>query len=158
VNLKTKILAASVAAVAVTGGVGATWASADTPSPSPSATSSASPGQQADQTRTNKAKADKKHRSLQQRALYGEVTLGGKKTRVVDFQRGTVAKVSATSVTVKSKDGFTANYQVTSTTKIRKAKEASTISAVEVNDKVRVVATKDGATLTAKKIMDRVKK
>lgn len=153
VNLKTKILAASVAAVAVTGGIGATWAAADTPSPAPSATTSASPTQPPSGT----TKANKAHRSLQQRALHGEVTLGAKKTRVVDFQRGTVAKVSATSVTVLSKDGFTATYQVASTTKVRKDKAASTISAVKVKDHVRVVAVKNGGTTTAKSIVDRVK-
>ncbi len=162
-NTKTKILAASVAAVAVTGGIGATWAAADTPSPSPSATTSAAPTpgghqQKADKTTAGKSKAGRGHRSLQRRALHGEVTLGGQKTRVVDFQRGTVQKVSATSVTVKSRDGYTATYAVTSATKIRKDKSATKVGDVLVNDHVRVVATRDGTTRTAKAIVDRVKR
>jgi hypothetical protein len=154
VKTKTKILAASVAAVAITGGIGATMATAETPTPAPTAPSSATPTQKAD-----KAKNGAKHqgKSLERRALHGEVTLGGKKARVVDFQRGTVAKVSGTSITVKSKDGFTASYVVGSATKIRQAKKATTISNVGLNDKVRIRATKVGGTVTAKVIVEQAK-
>ena len=40
------------------------------------------------------------------RSLHGEVTLAGEKHRVIAFQRGGVQKVSQTSLTVKSNDGF----------------------------------------------------
>jgi hypothetical protein len=49
--------------------------------------------------------------------LHGQVTIqkpgGGYET--LDVQRGTVTAVSATSLTVKSTDGYTTTYAVTST-------------------------------------------
>ena len=147
---KTMIIGAAAAvAVALTGGIGATIASADTPSPTPSVSPTTSP------STGSKDKADKKHRSLQARALHGEVTLAGKKHRVVDFQRGAVEKVSGTSLTVRSADGFTATYVVDAQTKVRKDKTEAQIADVEVGDKVRVVAPQDGSTSTAKRIVDR---
>ena len=146
---KTMIIGAAAVAVALTGGIGATIASADTPSPAPSASPSSSPSTGA------KDKAAKKHRSLEARALHGEVTLGGKKHRVVDFQRGAVEKVSGTSLTVRSADGFTATYVVDAQTKVRKDKAQAEIADVRVGDKVRVVAPQDGSTSTAKRIVDR---
>jgi hypothetical protein len=151
VQTKTMIIGAAAVAVALTGGIGATIASADTPSPAPSASPSTSPSTGA----KDKDKADKKHRSLQARALHGEVTLAGKKHRVVDFQRGAVEKVSGTSLTVRSADGFTATYVVDGQTKVRKDKAEAQIADVEVGDKVRVVAPQDGSTSTAKRIVDR---
>jgi len=149
VQTKTMIIGAAAVAVALTGGIGATIASADTPSPAPSASPSSSPSTGA------KDKAAKKHRSLEARALHGEVTLGGKKHRVVDFQRGAVEKVSGTSLTVRSADGFTATYVVDAQTKVRKDKAQAEIADVRVGDKVRVVAPQDGSTSTAKRIVDR---
>jgi hypothetical protein len=150
VQTKTMIIGAAAAAVALTGGIGATIASADTPSPVPSASPSASPSTGA----KDKDKA-KKHRTLEARALHGEVTLGGKKHRVVDFQRGAVEKVSGTSLTVRSADGFTATYVVDAQTKVRKDKAQAAIADVRVGDKVRVVAPQEGSTSTAKRIVDR---
>ena len=86
----------------------------------------------------------KKH-PLLSRVEHGEATLRTKTgTELVDVQRGTVTAVTPTSVTVRSQDGFTATYTVTSTSKVRKDKQASTISAVAVNDKVALVAVKQG--------------
>jgi hypothetical protein len=158
VNTRTKLLTAGIATLALTGGVGASLASADTPSPAPSSSPSTSAAPSPDQKADKKAskKADKKHRSLQARALHGEATVGGaKKQRVVDFQRGTVTKVSTSSITVKSADGFTATYAVDAKTKVRVDKEPGKISEVKAADRVRVVATEDGSTATAKSIADR---
>ena len=94
-------------------------------------------------------------RALLKRALHGEVTLAGKKTtRVIDFQRGNVQQVSATSITLKSTDGFTATYVVTSDTRVRQAGEVGKLSDVRTGDKVRVVAVKDGKTSAAKAIAE----
>lgn len=149
----TKIIAAGISTIALAGGIGVGIASADPstgPTPSASPTSSASPSTKA----KPKAKADeKKHRDLTRRALHGEVTLGGEKPRVVVFQRGTVDKVSDTSITVKSKDGFTATYGVTESTKIRKAKEKIAAGDIEAADQVRVLGPKTGETTTATRIV-----
>lgn len=144
----TTIVTAALATLALAGSVGVGIAAAD-PTPAPTPSSSASP------TTTSKAADAKKHRPLAARALHGEVTLAGKKHRVIDFQRGTVSKVSGTSITVHSADGFTKTYKVVSTTKVRADKKVATIAAVKTHDRVRVVATKKGSTITANRIADR---
>jgi hypothetical protein len=158
-KMTAKFVAAGVTALALAGGVTAGIASADptTPAPGPSATASPTPGQTAKPNKPAKKnqanKGDKKH-GLLARALHGEATVGGKQTRVVAFQRGTVDQVSATEVTVKSKDGFTATYRIDAKTKVKKDKKAAAIADVKAADRVRIVATKDGSTLTAKTIGD----
>lgn len=159
-NTRTKIAAISLSVVALVGAVGVGISYADdpttTPSPSATPTSNASPGQphnkQGDQ---QKKQGEHAKRALLKRALHGEVTLGGKKTtRVIDFQRGNVQQVSATSITVKSTDGFTATYVVTGDTRIRQADEVGKLADVKTGDKVRVVAVKDGKTNVAKAIAE----
>lgn len=152
-NTRTKVAVAGVSVAALTGIVGVGVAAADSPTPAtPSTGASATPGAKA---KTPGAKAkEHKHHSMFQRALHGEATLGGKKHLVVDFQRGSVTKVSATSITVRSTDGFTASYAVNGDTKVRAQKQASTVGAVKTSDKVRVVGVKNGATVTAKVVVD----
>ena len=157
-NTRSKLVTTGIAALLVTGGIGAGIATADTPAPSPSASPTTSAAPQADKKadRADKKAGEKKHRSLQNRALHGEATVGSaKKQRVVTFQRGAVAKVSATSITVKSVDGFTATYTVDAKTKVRKDKALVTIADVKAADTVRVLATKDGSTALAKSVTDR---
>jgi hypothetical protein len=157
VNTKSLLVSTGIAALLVTGGIGAGIATADTPAPSPSASPTTSAAPKADQKPADQdEKTGKKHRSLQNRALHGEATVGGAtKQRVVSFQRGAVTKVSETSVTVKSVDGFTATYTVDAKTKVRKDKALVTIDDVKAADRVRVVATKDGADAVARTIRDR---
>ncbi|WP_375422824.1 hypothetical protein [uncultured Friedmanniella sp.] len=142
----TKIATAALATLALAGTVGVGIAAAD-PTPAPTPGSSASP--------TATTTDAKKHRPLIARSLHGEVTLAGKKHRVVDFQRGTVSTVSGTSITVHSADGFTKTYRVSAKTKVRSDKKAATIAAVKIHDRVRVVATHKGSTVTANRIADR---
>lgn len=150
----TVILATALSTVALAGVIGVGVAAADpTPTPTPSSTTSAAPTAKP----TKPAKADKKKRDLTQRALHGEVTLGGKKQRVVDFQRGTVSAVSSSSITVRSTDDFSATYVVDAKTKVRHAKEKVAIGDVKTGDKVRVVALKNGSTLTATTVADHTK-
>lgn len=161
---RTRLITAAAVLVALTGTAGATIANAGpTASPTPSARAAA-PSTPTDETAAagtgkNKDKADKragkKHRPLTAKALHGSVTVGGeKKQRVLDFQRGTVSKVSETSVTVRSADGFTATYTVGDKTRVRSQKKAGSITDIKVTDKVRVVAN-DG---TAKAIRERAAK
>lgn len=145
---RTAIITAGLAALALAGTAGVGIAAAD-PTPAPSTSTSAAP------SAAPSAKPAKEHRSLIARSLHGEVTLAGGKHRVVDFQRGTVQKVSSTSITVLSKDGFTQTYVVDSGTKVRVHKQSSTIAAVKTQDRVRVVASTKGSALTAKRIGDR---
>jgi hypothetical protein len=72
-----------------------------------------------------------------------------------DAIKGTVSAVSATSITVKSADGVSQTYAVTSDTAVRvKGTGKSAIASVKVNDTVLVTGTAAGSTMTAKHVLD----
>jgi hypothetical protein len=147
-----KIIVAGVSTVALAGGIGAGLAYADPSDPGPTPTATASP------TPTKKgepARDGRKHRGLTARALHGEVTLAGKQHRVVVFQRGPAEKASATSITVKSADGYTATYVIGTETKVRKNGEAATAADLQAGDRIFVAAAKDGSTPQALRIRAR---
>ena len=87
-------------------------------------------------------------------AVHGQfvVPKSGGGYQTVDTQRGSVTAVSAASITVKSADGFTKTYQVTSTTNVD-AQRAG-ISSVKTGNQVTVVATVSGSTATAVSVLD----
>jgi hypothetical protein len=66
-------------------------------------------------------------------------------------QRGTVTAVSATSISVKSEDGYQATYVVDKDTVVNGTEK---ITAVKQGDNVGVVATVDGGTSTATRVID----
>ena len=74
--------------------------------------------------------------------------------QLLDVQRGQVTAVSPTSVTVRSQDGFTATYGVSSTSTVRVQKKASTIANVHIGDQVAVAAVHSGNTDTIRRIAD----
>ena len=86
--------------------------------------------------------------------VHGQLTVpksgGGYQT--VDVQSGTVSAVSASSVTVKSKDGFTATYTVTSSTSVDA--KAAGISSVKQGDTIFIIAKVSGTTATASNVFD----
>ena len=86
--------------------------------------------------------------------VHGQLTVpksgGGYQT--VDVQNGKVTAVSTGSVTVKSADGFTATYTVTSKTLV--TAEAPGIASVKKGDTVFVTATISGSTATAASVID----
>ena|SRR5215210_5859001 len=150
-----KMIASGIGTVALAVATGAGLAHAGPeriPAASPSATPSASPTTKAD--RQEKADHIRRHPGLLRRALHGEATLGGEKHRVVVFQRGIVQTVTATALTVQSQDGFTASYVLNGETRVRKEKQEASRSDITVQDRVRVLATKDGSTLTARAVRD----
>jgi hypothetical protein len=82
--------------------------------------------------------------------LHGELVVpkkDGGGTQTVVVQTGEVTAVSESSIAVRSSDGFTATYQVTSATRV--GRQGGTITSVEKGATVRVAGTKDGSTLTA---------
>ena len=115
-NKPAKLVAAA-GTIALAGGIGAGLAYADSPTDSPTASPTAQPS-----GKDRKPVGQAKHRRLIARAIHGEVTLAGQKHRVIAFQRGTVAAVSATSLTVKSPDGYSATYLIKSETKVRQGR------------------------------------
>jgi hypothetical protein len=75
---------------------------------------------------------------------------GGYQT--IDVQRGTVTDVSTSSITVKSADGYSATYEVTSSTEVNA--QAAGIGTVKDGDTVGLIATVSGSTKTAASIID----
>lgn len=155
-NKRAKIIIAGAASVAVLGGVGVSLAYADpsSPSPTPSSSPSAGPSQETQKDANKDAKKDRgERRGLLRRALHGEVTLGGEKQRVVVFQRGSVTQVSATAVAIRSEDGYSATYELNPDLQVRRDKEKAAIADVKVGTTIRVLATKEDSTLTARRIV-----
>ncbi|WP_426302696.1 DUF5666 domain-containing protein [Arthrobacter sp. R-11] len=175
-GVRTALIAGGVAVVLGGGSVATVWAAnqiiplytgaspAGTASPSPGATSPATP---------SPGNGNSKHfpvmpRVLPGRGIHGEFTVknnDGSYTTIVT-QTGTVQSVSGSNITVKSEDGFTQSYALASTTAIVKIPDSGpgmqgrrplpqTIKAsdLKAGDTVRVSATKNGATVTATRIV-----
>lgn len=90
------------------------------------------------------------------RILHGEATVQSPqgKDLVVVFQHGKITGLTGSAVTVKSTDGFTATYTVDKTTRIALNGTAGTLSRLKTGDDVRVFGVKNGATTTAKAVID----
>ena len=163
----TKSIAAGVGTVALVGGIGAGLAYADTPADDPTTGPSATPTTSA--TETPMAKPGKRegngfrnrfvrrHLRFVAPALHGEVTLAGQKHQVIAFQRGGVAKVNSTSLTVKSNDGFVETYVLSKDTKVRENGHDAKVADIDSSDPVLVVASKDDSTLDARRVIVRSK-
>ena len=87
-------------------------------------------------------------------AVHGQfvVPRSGGGYQTIDTQRGSVTAVSATSITVKSADGFSKTYQVVSSTNVDAQRNG--ISTVKTGHQVMVTATDGGSTATATSILD----
>lgn len=87
-------------------------------------------------------------------AVHGEfvVPKSGGGYQTIDMQRGAVTAVSATSITIKSSDGFVRTYQVTGSTYVDA--RLSGISSVKTGHQAVVMATVTGGTVTAVRIFD----
>ena len=164
----TKSIAAGVGTVALVGGIGAGLAYADTPADDPTTSPSATPTTSATETPMAKpgGKRDengfrnrfiRRHVRFVARALHGEVTLAGEKHQVIAFQRGGVARVNSTSLTVKSNDGFVETYVLSKDTKVRENGHDSKVADIDSSDRVLVVASKDDSTLDARRVIVRSK-
>jgi hypothetical protein len=86
-------------------------------------------------------------------ALHGEfVTPNGSGYRTMAVQRGRVENVGATSLTVRSADGFTRTYAVDDNTLVNAGRDG--IADVKQGDTVGVVAVVDGGTARAMRVND----
>jgi hypothetical protein len=87
-------------------------------------------------------------------ALHGEFVVpkngGGYET--IDTQQGSVTAVSKDSITLKSEDGFTKTYKVTSDTLVNAARDG--IGTVKTGDTVALTATVSDGTATAVQVTD----
>ena len=75
---------------------------------------------------------------------------GGYQT--IDFQNGKVTAVSSTSITLRSVDGYTHTYVVSSSTMVNAQRDG--IGSIKTGNQVIVQATVSGATATAAQITD----
>ena len=86
--------------------------------------------------------------------LHGQFVIaksgGGYQT--VDVQDGQVTAVSTTSITLKSSDGFTKTYVVTSSTTVDAQRDG--IGSVKVGNQASLFATVSGSTVTATNVAD----
>jgi hypothetical protein len=87
-------------------------------------------------------------------AVHGQfvVPKSGGGYQTIDIQRGSVTAASATSITVKSADGFVKTYRVVSSTNVDAQRDG--ISPVKTGHQVAVAATVSGSTATAVSILD----
>lgn len=87
-------------------------------------------------------------------AVHGTVVVpkpgGGYQT--VAFQNGKVTAVSSTSITLRSADGYTHTYPVTSSTNVNAQRDG--IGSIKVGNQVVVTATINGSTTTVIRIID----
>jgi hypothetical protein len=87
-------------------------------------------------------------------AVHGTVVVpkpgGGYQT--VAFQNGKVTAVSGTSITLRSADGYSRTYQVTSSTMVNAQRDG--VSSIKDGNQVMVDATVSGSTATAARIID----
>ncbi len=161
-----KIIVAGVSTVALAGGIGAGLAYADTPSDEPTS----SPTTTATSSPTDTPATEPSGRRGQNgfrkplvrhqlrfiaRSLHGEVTLAGEEHRVIAFQRGAVQRVSGTSLTVKSNDGFEETYVISDKTNVRENGDQAKLADIDTSDRVLVVATRDDSTLNARRVIVR---
>lgn len=71
-------------------------------------------------------------------------------TKTVVAQRGSVTAVDATSVTVKSSDGFTLTWKISDSSRVIVNRAKADLSAITVGTEVGVAGAKDGDTPTAR--------
>lgn len=85
---------------------------------------------------------DQVRHGMMRDVLHGSFTVATDDgTAVVDVQRGEITAASATSVTVRSSDGFVATYAIGSDTSVRRDRDSATGADLVVGDTVRVRAT-----------------
>lgn len=87
-------------------------------------------------------------------ALHGQFVIGksGGGYQTIDVQTGQVTAVSSTSITLKSSDGFTHSYVITSSTLVDAQRDG--IGSVKVGNQASVQATVSGSTATAVSLED----
>lgn len=101
-------------------------------------------------------KSEKAMKELGFRILHGDsvgMTKDGK-TVEVRHQRGVIEKVSNTSITLKSPDGYEQTYSIDGDTVVRVQRKTSAVDELKEGERAGVVATKSGDGYTVKMIRD----
>lgn len=132
-------------------GSAAVWAADQSGSPTPSASASASahPGKHVGKPGTGAAGAETLHGQMTVKKPDGTI-------QTVLVQRGTVTDVSDTKVTIRSDDGFTQTYTLTSSTKFvsQSQRKGAQIKSGDVSkgDTVMVRAVQSGSDYVAQQV------
>jgi hypothetical protein len=157
---KVAAIVGGVAAVAVIGTAGVAAATA-APSPSGSPAPSASPGASPSAPGADKGERGEGRRGHGRvghlfRGLHGEWVVKQQDGTFVTMvgARGEVTAVSATSITIKAEDGFTATFAVNADTKVR-GRDVDKIADVKVGDRGGALGPKSGDTATARVVFVR---
>lgn len=141
VLLTTGVLAAALGAGAL--GV----ASAASPAPTTPAPSS-SPAKAGKQ-----AQAKHAANGVLRRVAHGEFVVRQKAGfATIAVQRGEITAVSATSITLASKDGYSHSYIINTATKVRSKGQTVAVGELKTGQRAMVRATKTGATFTATRV------
>ena len=157
--MTTRILpAVALVAAGLLGGVvvaSVTTATAQSPTPPPSV----GPDTRGEKRELlDKVRGLKHDRGLPPGALHGEFTTrapGGTGFQTMAMQNGEVTAVSATSITVKSEDGYSRTYAVNDDTLVNAGNDG--IADVSTGDDVRVMAIVEGGNARAVRVHDRSK-
>jgi hypothetical protein len=141
-----RVVMAGVTVAAVLGGAGLTAAAGSSGTPANASTVTAS--------RTAQPPPGHHGWGGPMAILHGQAVVakrgGGYQT--IDYQRGTITAVSMGSISVKSTDGFTKTYAVTSSTIV--GAQRGGLGSVSTGNEASVIATVSGKTATAVKIID----
>lgn len=168
-GLRKALLAGGIAVTLTCAGGAAVWAGTQSPSGTqgPSATPSSSASAKPSQAAPSQAVRGQAARG---QAIHGEhvVKQPDGSYRTVLTQAGTIDSVSGSDITVKSEDGFTQGYAITTDTRIARipadvsqlrngnskpALPSVTAAELKAGDKVHISGIKDGGTVTATKIV-----
>jgi hypothetical protein len=91
---------------------------------------------------------------LRKNTLHGEVTVQGKDgVKTVVVQRGTVTAVDATTVSVKSTDGYALTWALGDKLRVRQDRETVARSAVKTGAEIGLAGVKDGDQTVARLIV-----
>jgi hypothetical protein len=161
------LVAGAIGATALTG---VAFAATQTPTPTPNSTapSTSAPENNSGQDGTMKGLGERRDRDGMRgpggrgmrggpggdRILHGDVTVKDENDQAVQarIQTGTVASISATSMTVKSEDGYTSTWTLNSDTKIHRDRDDAAIGDLKTGDFVHVRGPLSGDTATAKNV------
>jgi hypothetical protein len=152
---------------------GVAFAATQTPTPTPNSTapSTSAPENDSGQDGTMKGQGERRDRDGMRgpggrgmrggpggpggdRILHGDVTVKDENDQAVQarIQTGTIASISATSMTVKSEDGYTSTWTLNSDTKIHRDRDDAAIGDLKTGDFVHVRGPLSGDTATAKNV------
>ncbi len=96
----------------------------------------------------------KLRRELRKHVEHGQITVETKKgDQTIAVQRGTVTAISATSVTVKSTDGFSLTWTIGSPVSVLDHGTKSDVSAIKAGETVGLAGAQVGSTATARLIV-----